>query len=159
MGQNGAYQQLWRVVDGAVTDCFKNHPDYLTWKGRRSAQGSLVKRVTGTVLSFAVQQTARGRRQAAETGRGAITSSAPEAVGVASSTALHSHAHVEERCYQAIRMALFQTGSRREVRKDARSYRSAFKATTSALKAIVGPPGSPKAREAIRRAAIGRAVA
>lgn len=60
MSHDRAYRQLWRVVDGAVTDCFKNHPDYLTGKGRRSAQGSLVKRVTGTVLSFAVQA-ARGQ--------------------------------------------------------------------------------------------------
>ena len=55
------YQQLWSVVDGAVVDALKNHPDYLTPKGRKSARTSVVKRVTGTVLSFAVQSTARGR--------------------------------------------------------------------------------------------------
>lgn len=55
------YQQLWSVVDGAVVDAFKNHPDYLTKKGRASARKSVVKRVTGTVLGFAVQYAARGR--------------------------------------------------------------------------------------------------
>lgn len=61
-----AYQELWGVVDGAVVDAFNNHPDYLTRKGQESARTSVVKRVTGTVLSFAVQA-ARGRLQPAET--------------------------------------------------------------------------------------------
>jgi hypothetical protein len=58
-----AYQKLWRMVDGAVIDGFKNHSDYLTPKGRRSAKNSIVKRVTGTVWGFANQ--ARGRGNAA----------------------------------------------------------------------------------------------
>lgn len=59
--RSGAYAELWGVVDGAVVDAFKNHPDYLTVKGRASARKSVVKRVTGTVLSFAAQYAARGR--------------------------------------------------------------------------------------------------
>lgn len=55
-----AYQELWGVVDGAVVDAFKNHPDYLTPKGQVSARTSVVKRVCGTVLSFAAQA-AQGR--------------------------------------------------------------------------------------------------
>lgn len=64
--RSSAYAELWGVVDGAVVDAFKNHPDYLTAKGQRNARTSVVKRVCGTVLSFA-EQSARGRLQAAET--------------------------------------------------------------------------------------------
>jgi hypothetical protein len=63
---NSNYSQLWRIVEGGVVDCFNNHPDYLTPKGKRSAQASIVKRVTGTVLSFA-EHSARGRVKPAET--------------------------------------------------------------------------------------------
>jgi hypothetical protein len=53
----GHARQIWRVVDGAVLDAFKNHPDYLTHKGSRNqtARRSVVKRVTGSVLSYLVQ--------------------------------------------------------------------------------------------------------
>ncbi len=65
MGQTDrAYQQLWRVVDGAVRDAFRKHGDYLTPKGRHSAKRSVVKRVTGTVLSFALQEAKRQRELA-----------------------------------------------------------------------------------------------
>lgn len=60
------YHQLWSVVDGSVADALKQHPDYLTPKGIRSARTSIVKRVTGTVLSFAVNA-AKGRVVPAET--------------------------------------------------------------------------------------------
>lgn len=75
------YQQLWSVVDGSVADALKQHPDYLTPKGIRSARTSIVKRVTGTVLSFAVQA-AKGRPRPAE------TSEAPSLVS-AQSAPLH----------------------------------------------------------------------
>lgn len=67
------YQQLWNVVDGAVSDAFKNHPDYLTKKGQRSARTSINKRVVGTVLGFAVQ--ARGRARPADNEDGDLSSS------------------------------------------------------------------------------------
>lgn len=70
--RTGAYAELWGVVDGAVTDAFNTHPDYLTAKGQRSARTSVTKRVTGTVLSFAVQA-ARGRVGPAETSDGVAT--------------------------------------------------------------------------------------
>lgn len=56
------YRQLWRVVDGAVADAFTCHPNYLTEAGkfRSVARQSIVKRVTGAVLSYA-EQSARGR--------------------------------------------------------------------------------------------------
>lgn len=74
-----AYAELWGVVDGAVVDAFNNHPDYLTQKGRVSARNSVVKRVTGTVLSFAAQA-ARGRVVSpAETPMAIASSAAGEA--------------------------------------------------------------------------------
>jgi hypothetical protein len=58
---NRTYRRLWRIVDGAVMDAFKMHPDYLSDKGRRgrAARLSIVKRVTGAVASFA-EQSAKG---------------------------------------------------------------------------------------------------
>lgn len=48
------YRQLWRLVDGAVKDCFKKHPDYLTLKGhiQHRARQSINKRVVGTILGY-----------------------------------------------------------------------------------------------------------
>ena|SRR6185503_8649099 len=66
------YSQLWGIVDGAVTDAFNRHPDYLTPKGRRSAKTSVVKRVTGTVLSFA-EESAKSLRERADKEAGATT--------------------------------------------------------------------------------------
>lgn len=57
---DAAYRRLWRVVDGAVRDAFAHHPEYLTEKGRRVARTSIVKRVTGAVLSF-TGEPVRGR--------------------------------------------------------------------------------------------------
>lgn len=50
---DATYRQLLRLVDGAVRDCFANHPEYLTKIGRRSAQGSIVKRVAGSLWGYA----------------------------------------------------------------------------------------------------------
>lgn len=47
------YHRLWRVVDGAVRDALMAHPNYLTEHGHQSARNSIVKRVTGSVVSFA----------------------------------------------------------------------------------------------------------
>lgn len=90
--RTGAYAELWGVVDGAVSDAFNNHPDYLTPKGQRSARTSVVKRVTGTVLSFAVQA-ARGRPlQPAETHGGGF---APRHAGEAAASGLpNSHCRI-----------------------------------------------------------------
>jgi hypothetical protein len=135
-----AYKQLWSVVDGAVSDAFNRHPDYLTKKGRFSARVSIVKRVTGTVLSFALQEAERQRELAATTGGHA--SGLQQAEGVTASSAAddeyhairtHSYVHVNERCYQAIRRALFPVG-RRSIRKDAKQYVRALADTTTSLK-------------------------
>lgn len=60
-GQHTHYEQLWRVVDGAVRDCFAMHPDYIA-PGRHesSVRMSVNKRVVGAISGFAVQA-ARGR--------------------------------------------------------------------------------------------------
>jgi len=50
-----SYRQLWRVVDGAVIDALKHHPDYIRAGKTRSARESIVKRVTGAVLGYAAQ--------------------------------------------------------------------------------------------------------
>lgn len=73
-----AYAKMWGIVDGGVADALKSHPDYLTPKGRRSAQTSIVKRVTGTIISFA-EQSAKGRLRAAETAA-AVSTSLPASV-------------------------------------------------------------------------------
>lgn len=52
---DNTYRQVWRLADGAVRDCFANHPDYLTTKGKMHARLSLVKRVTGTFYGYATQ--------------------------------------------------------------------------------------------------------
>ena len=56
-----AYRSLWRVIDGAVADAFAMHPEYLAAGRERDARASVVKRVTGAVLGFADQISARGR--------------------------------------------------------------------------------------------------
>lgn len=86
--RSSAYAELWGVVDGAVVDAFKSHPDYLTPKGRKSARTSVVKRVCGTVLSFA-EQSARGRPyHPAETSAGGV-SSQTAGEGVVPSSPIH----------------------------------------------------------------------
>lgn len=50
---DATYRQLLRLIDGAVRDSFANHPEYLTKIGRQSAQGSVVKRVAGSLWGYA----------------------------------------------------------------------------------------------------------
>ena len=49
------YRQIWRVVDGAVADAFKMHPDYLTEHGRSRARQSIVMRVTGAITGYSAE--------------------------------------------------------------------------------------------------------
>jgi len=133
-----AYQQLWRVVDGAVRDAFRKHGDYLTPKGRHSAKRSVVKRVTGTVLSFALNEAKRQRELAVTDAR--VLPGEHQAAGVTPaaepgqlSPATHSYAHVNEACYQAIRRALFPVRRTRAIRRDAQAYKNAKAATTAML--------------------------
>lgn len=56
-----AYRQLWRIVDGAVTDAFTSHPDYLSSRQLATvARRSVVKRVVGAIDGY-VEQSTRGR--------------------------------------------------------------------------------------------------
>ena len=130
MGQT-AYAQLSRIVSGAVRDAFNRHPDYLTNKGRQSAARSIVKRVTGTVLGFAVQ--AAGVAKAAESVSGDFPSHT-EADGEPPVIRLHSPAYIQDRCYHAIRRALFPSTTR-ELRRDAKRFRIRLKAKTEQLRA------------------------
>lgn len=49
------YHQLWRIIDGAVYDAFKAHPEYLEHGREKDARQSIVKRVTGAILGYAAQ--------------------------------------------------------------------------------------------------------
>lgn len=49
------YRQVWRIIDGAVLDCFKHHPEYLTENGKRAARESIVKRATGAIIGYEAQ--------------------------------------------------------------------------------------------------------
>lgn len=70
------YKALWRIVDGAVRDAFANHPDYLSAKGARLAQESIVKRVVGAVHSQAAQA-GRGQPETVAVTVGAAVWTAP----------------------------------------------------------------------------------
>ena len=62
-GADTAYGQLWRVIDGAVRAAFTAHPEYIPPGQReKTVRNSIVKRVTGLVLSFA-EQSAKVRSQ------------------------------------------------------------------------------------------------
>ena len=69
-----AYRQLWRVVDAAVAEAFKAHPDYLTERGARLARQSINKRVVGAIHGYAVEAAKRrsGGNPAADNGDGVV---------------------------------------------------------------------------------------
>lgn len=54
------YHRIWRIVDGAVRDAFKHHPDYLTTAGHRSAQLSIIKRVAGALAGHVFREDREG---------------------------------------------------------------------------------------------------
>ncbi len=45
-------RQLWRVVDGAVAEVFRAHPDYLTRRGSKMARTAFVKRIVGELMGY-----------------------------------------------------------------------------------------------------------
>lgn len=138
--RSSAYAELWGVVDGAVVDAFKNHPDYLTPKGQRNARTSVVKRVCGTVLSFA-EQSARGRSyQPAETsvGDARLNSSASAFYDVGAGEgglALSPPIH---------RVKLGKVTFKRKVSS---RYLTEFNTTTNRLRAALATHGSPSKKE------------
>lgn len=55
------HARLWRLVEGAVIDAFRAHPDYLTETGQRAAVKSITKRVTGQIAGHAQEARKRSR--------------------------------------------------------------------------------------------------
>ena len=55
------HQELWRMVESAVVDAMKMHPDYTTEKGRNSMVQSITKRVVGMLVHNA-KRTRKGGR-------------------------------------------------------------------------------------------------
>ncbi|HMT45492.1 MAG TPA: hypothetical protein PKE59_00090 [Novosphingobium sp.] len=54
------HQLLWRLVEGAVVDAFRSHPDYLTPRGDDRAVESITKRVVGQLVGHANEARKRG---------------------------------------------------------------------------------------------------
>jgi hypothetical protein len=134
-----AHQQLWGVVEGAVNDAFNRHPDYLTRKGRSSARVSIVKRVTGTVLSFALQEAKRQRELAASPV--AVDEQVQEASGKAMSGAGAGELSVSPSDAFKVRIVNVvwkRPRLRREPRKDKRSIQIALERTTRQLAKEMG---------------------
>lgn len=63
---NSERSRIFRIIDGAMIDMVKQHPDYLTSKGYRAARMSAVKRILGGLLGY-VKET---RKSLARTGSG-----------------------------------------------------------------------------------------
>lgn len=87
------HARLVRMVEGAVVDAFRQHPEYLTPAGIQSAVGSITKRVVGTIVGHAMQTREGGRFGGCEaglpiavnTGGGVAETNPPGAGSVASS--------------------------------------------------------------------------
>ena len=59
--KNADHALLWNLVEGAVADAFRSHPDFLTNKGRQTVVRSVTKRVVGQLVGYAKQTLRRGR--------------------------------------------------------------------------------------------------
>lgn len=44
------HQRVWRIIEGAVADACKMHPEYLTEQGRACMVPSVTKRVLGALV-------------------------------------------------------------------------------------------------------------
>lgn len=55
------HQHLWALVERAVIDAIRSHPDYLTDRGAQLAAGSITKRVVGQLVGHAQLTLAGGR--------------------------------------------------------------------------------------------------
>ena len=63
------YRKVWKLVDGAVAEAFRAHPDYLSDAvAAKTVRTSIVKRVTGAITGWAteVEQARSGERPAGE---------------------------------------------------------------------------------------------
>ena len=152
-GKSGPYRQLWRIVEGAVNDAFKNHPDYLTPKGRRNARSSIVKRVTGTVLSFAVEA-ARGLRKRADKDSG-VHEPGPASPSYASGAA--AGALLRQPQNFDLAMMIATRGAKRRC-ADEREYRHNVAAKAAALDRYVRDEARKQRINAYRASGRGRAA-
>lgn len=55
-----AHQLLWRLIEGAVADAMRAHPDYFTARGHRLAGRSITKRVAGQLVGHYGEARKRG---------------------------------------------------------------------------------------------------
>lgn len=56
-----AHAELWRLVEGAVVDAMKSHPEYFTDAALATAVPSITKRVVGQLAGHANEARKRGR--------------------------------------------------------------------------------------------------
>ena len=75
--KNADHVRLWNLVEGAVVDAFRSHPDYLTDKGSKTVVRSVTKRVVGQIVGHA-KQTLRGGRFGDCRGRDVVLDAAPD---------------------------------------------------------------------------------
>lgn len=58
---SAVYRALWNIVDGAVRDALKNHPEYLSGTVKeRTVRESIDKRVVGALEGF-IHESAKSR--------------------------------------------------------------------------------------------------
>jgi len=54
------YRSLWNAVDGALIDTINCHPDYIPQDRLMACRESILKRVTGTLVSLAEKSAGGG---------------------------------------------------------------------------------------------------
>lgn len=77
------YRQIWRIVDGAVNEALKAHPEYLASKAKaRTVRNSITKRVVGAITGYAEQSAwvRSGSSSADETADASLRASAMDEV-------------------------------------------------------------------------------
>jgi hypothetical protein len=62
------YSQVTRIVDGAISDAMRSHPDYFVREKIGDARRSIVKRVTGSLIGYLAESTAKRGRSGQSTG-------------------------------------------------------------------------------------------
>ena len=56
------YQRIWSIVDGAIRDTMRMHPEYMRIRDRTTARISINKRVTGALVGELRQRRGDGRK-------------------------------------------------------------------------------------------------
>jgi hypothetical protein len=55
------YKAIWRLIDGAILDALKHHPEYIAPERQQAARNSIIKRATGNVVGYLAQAKRGGR--------------------------------------------------------------------------------------------------